>query len=310
MRDGKETLYDVLDLPRNAPPSDVEKAYKRRREETEAKGANPRAIALIREAHEVLSNAERRAAYDKSLREDSFDAAPDARRIPWKLIGYGVLAFGGAIGAYFMFRAPPPPPPSKAEEILRGASDSTARLQNLDVGGNASPVGLAAMVDDRTLITTCHGIRGGQQLVIDNGKTKVPARVSLADVHFDLCKVDVDTVRKPFRLGDGVKAGDKVYALGLRADGEFTVTDGEVVGLVPTPKGNVIETTIPVHFAASGGPLIDAYGKLVGFTTSPHSYGQGRNMALPVAWVKEMRSRTTDAAPPPPASPPAKKKVR
>src|SRR4051812_36964589 len=99
MQDGKQTLYDVLDLPRNAPPSDVEKAYKRRRAETEAKGANPRAIALLREAHEVLSNADRRAAYDKSLREGTFDAAPETHRIPWKLIGYGVVLVAGAVGA-------------------------------------------------------------------------------------------------------------------------------------------------------------------------------------------------------------------
>ena len=310
MQDGKQTLYDVLDLPRNAPPSDVEKAYKRRRAETEAKGANPRAIALIREAHEVLSDSDRRAAYDKSLREGTFDVAPETRRIPWKLIGYGVLAVVGAIGAYFMFRAPPPAPPNRMDEILLKATDSTARLQNLDIGGNGTPAGLAAMVEDRTLVTTCHGIKGGQQLVIDNEKAKVPARVALADVHLDLCKVDVDTGRKPFRLAEGVKPGDKVYALGLNAGGEFGISEGEVVGFVPTPKGSVIETTIPVHFAASGGPLIDSYGKLVGITTSPHEFGQGRNFALPVAWIKQMRSRTTDAPPPPPASTPAKKKSR
>src|SRR5216117_3806418 len=94
----KETLYDVLELPRNAPTSDVEKAYRRRRGDVERMGANPRYAALLKEAYEVLSDADRRAAYDKSLKRESFLFLPGAARIPWKWVGYGsVLAIAGLV---------------------------------------------------------------------------------------------------------------------------------------------------------------------------------------------------------------------
>jgi S1-C subfamily serine protease len=306
----KETLYNVLDLPRNAKPAEVTRAYERLRDRMKAEGAamDPRKLALLHEAHEVLSNPDRRAAYDKSLRSDSFLFLPEQARIPWKLVGIAVAAVLGAIVLYFMMRDPPPPPPSKSKEILASASASVGRVQNVDVGGNRTPAGIATTTDDKVMITTCHGIRGGSQLLISNGQAAIGGQIVLADQELDLCKLAVDTSRPPLKQAPMPKVGDKVYALGSTAAGEFTVSEGTVKELVQTPQGPVIETTILVPAFASGGPLLDAYGKIVGITVAPHNYGAGRNIAVPISWVKDMRQR--DAEQHPPAKAPQKPSKR
>ena len=61
--------------------------------------------------------------------------------------------------------------------------------------------------------------------------------------------------------------------------------------MVDAPAGRVIEISIPIEPTASGGPLLDSSGRLVGITTAPHSFGEGRSVALPAARIKETRSR-------------------
>ena len=179
---------------------------------------------------------------------------------------------------------------------ISAISDSVGRLENLDVGGRTTPAGLSVALDEKTLITTCHGIRAGAQLVINNGAALVPVRVTLADQDLDLCKVAVESGRKPAKLGAATpKAGDAVYALGSTASGELTVTDGTVVDLVPTPKGKLVEITIPIPPFASGGPVLDAFGRVMAITTAPNPIGGGRHFAIPLSWVAEMRSRPPEA---------------
>jgi len=40
-----------------------------------------------------------------------------------------------------------------------------------------------------------------------------------------------------------------------------------------------------------GGPVFDTYGRLVGVATTPHDFGAGLNVVLPVSWASQMRQR-------------------
>ena len=295
----KETLYDILELPNNAPPGDIEKAYQNRVAELRKQKAaqDPRRVALLREAREVLSDPARRTAYDRSLRSESFLGTSETAPLPWKPIGIGVAAVAAAIAIYFVLRPPPPAKPGTPKEVLAAITDSLGYLENLDVGGRTTPVGLSVAIDEKTLITTCHGIRAGAQLVVNNGAALVPVRVTLADQDLDLCKVAIDSGRKPARLGSEPRAGDTVYALGSTESGDLIFAAGTVLNLVATPKGKLIEISIPIPPQASGGPVVDPFGRVLAIATAPNPVGAGRHFAIPVGWIGEMRSRAPEAAP-------------
>src|SRR6187200_596064 len=100
----KQSLYEILRIPRDANDIDVGLAHERRRAEA-AKRVPPDAneIALVKQAFEVLSNPKRRAAYDASLVTAAEKAAaseqppdlllePEAPPRPKKMVWAGVFA--------------------------------------------------------------------------------------------------------------------------------------------------------------------------------------------------------------------------
>src|SRR6185436_8333574 len=103
----KDTIYTLLDIPAHATSAEIDAAYQRQRdrysaERVAALGDEFRAIAEARNAeveraYAVLSDAERRRAYDAGM-----DSAPEARpqaqrrsslsRREWLMAGGGALA--------------------------------------------------------------------------------------------------------------------------------------------------------------------------------------------------------------------------
>ncbi len=64
----KQTLYEILNVSREASPEEIAVAYQSRLLEFEgAVPQDPTALNLVREAHQLLSNPTRRPAYDASL---------------------------------------------------------------------------------------------------------------------------------------------------------------------------------------------------------------------------------------------------
>lgn len=294
MYGGKQTLYDVLELRRNASETDVARAYARMKTEM-AKGMStpdPRRTALVHEAYEVLSDPQRRAEYDKSLKDSKFFRGREgvAPRVKWAAVFAGAAVLVAAL--YFILR-PSGPPQWKAQEFLAAASSSVGRLQSLDVSGRAKTVGHAVAVEPGVMATTCHGIATGAQLVVQLETRTVPVRVAMADGKLDICRLAGEDVgNQAPRLGAEMpKAGDKVFTVNADDSGKLTVAEGTVKELLASPDGQVIEITIPIAPAASGGPLFDAQGRLIGITTAPHAFGDGRHIALPAAWIREARSR-------------------
>ncbi len=327
----KRSLYDILGVPRDANDIDIGLAYQRRTAELQrAVPPDPGAQSFLHEAHEILADPRRRAAYDASLVTAAEKAAAAQQSEPDLVLEGGdeeearpsrkplMLGAGAAtvivIAIFFAMRsghapeapkpepiaaaptpAPPPPPkPLTPEQILPAALRSAGRVMSYEMSGRAVPLGLAIATEPGTMITTCHGIPGGSQIVVRTGAESNSANLTVTDEVLDLCRLAVAGLNaRAFTLApDEAKSGDRIFVLGVNAKGDFALTEGSVKGLRPSPTGKLIEISVPVAAGASGGAVLDAFGRLVGIATTPHAYGAGLQIALPAAWIGEMRTRT------------------
>ena len=297
MNGRKQTLYDVLDLARDSDATAIALAHQRARAELERETTAPdaRRTALVHEAFEVLSDPERRAAYDKSLAAPNAILLPGGRTVRprWAGLAAGVAVVAAAM--FFTMHQPPAPAPQGAAirspaEILAAAAFSVGYLQAIDLSGHARPAGLAVAIDEGVMVTTCHGLGANVQLVMRLTARSAPARVAMVDEEHGLCKLSVEGAgSRPLPLsGEPPRAGMPLYAVTFGNDGQVA-RPATIKALVPTAKGNVIDISLPVPPSASGGPIVDTAGRLVGIMTSSDALGPGRNVALPAAWLNNPR---------------------
>jgi S1-C subfamily serine protease len=326
----KRTLYEILEVPADAGPEDIAHAHERKVLEIKrATTFDPSSAAFVKQAFEVLSDPKRRAAYDASLVTSaeraaataqssadldlSAEAAADDRARKIRLLG----AVGGMalifIVLFMVFRprtpppapapepvaeapkpaAPPPPRLRTGSEILADAATSSGQVLSYSMSGQATPLGMAVEVEAGQMVTTCHGIPAGSKLVVKVGKDAMPADLAITDEDLDLCRLSIPGfTTPPLKLAaEDAKAGDKVFVVGMNANGEMAATEGKVNQLRPTAAGPVLDVSVPIAASASGGGVFNDRGQLVGIATTTHQAGAGINVALPVSWIAQMRSR-------------------
>jgi S1-C subfamily serine protease len=56
----------------------------------------------------------------------------------------------------------------------------------------------------------------------------------------------------------------------------------------------VLDLSMPVNPASSGGAVLDTFGRLVGIATTPHRYGSSP-AAISAGWISQIRSRARTA---------------
>lgn len=195
--------------------------------------------------------------------------------------------------------ASPPPPAAlvarTAVDLFADLSRSTARITVYDISGRAVGLGSGVVTAPGTVMTNCHVAMAGGSLNVKVGAEQFPASVEIADEEYDLCRLSVSGLSAPaVTIGSAstLKTGQKVYAIGSPEGLELTISDGIVSGMRDLPQGRVIQTTAPISPGSSGGPLFDAYGRLVGIMTFQHRSGQNLNFAVPADWIAEIRSRS------------------
>jgi S1-C subfamily serine protease len=162
-----------------------------------------------------------------------------------------------------------------------------------EMSGRAVPVGLAIALEPDVMVTTCHGISGGTQLVVKVGGESNSGNLTVTDESLDLCRLSVPGLNaRPVTLApDEAKAGDRIYVLGANAKGDLALTEGKVNKVRTTPEAKLLEISVPIAPAGSGGAVFDDYGRVVAIATTAHSYGANLNIAIPSAAIAQMRSR-------------------
>jgi S1-C subfamily serine protease len=154
---------------------------------------------------------------------------------------------------------------------------------------------------DGHIVTNQHVVAGADSVAVQlwNGAT-YRATVVGSDRSTDLAVIDVDapaSVLQPLRLGDSgdLQVGDGVVAIGSPFGLEETITSGIVSALHRAMKApnnftitNSIQTDAAINHGNSGGPLLNAQGRVVGVNAQIESDSGGNDgvgFAIPSSTV-------------------------
>ena len=173
------------------------------------------------------------------------------------------------------------------QETVSGlASEAGASVVGI---GHRWAHGSGIVLAEGKVLTNAHNLRGDRITVtFSDGRTE-EGRPSAADIDGDVAVVDVDTGdATPLQWADGAadRIGRPVFALANPGGRGLRVTFGLVSGTERTfrgPRGRritgSIEHTAPLLPGSSGGPIVDASGKLLGINTN--RLGEGFYLAIP-----------------------------
>ena len=154
---------------------------------------------------------------------------------------------------------------------------------------------------DGFILTNNHVVEGADELTVslaDDHEFK--ARLIGADEKTDIAIIKIDASKLPALTladSDKVRVGDIVFAIGNPLGVGQTVTSGIVsakgrtdLGILDDVGGyeDFIQTDAAINMGNSGGPLVDARGRLVGLNSaiiSPSSGSIGIGFSIPVNLV-------------------------
>jgi S1-C subfamily serine protease len=182
-------------------------------------------------------------------------------------------------------------------QILQSFSDAMTELAD-KVGSSVVRVrsrrgfGSGTVWSENGYILTCSHVVGRAPVVEVGFKdgARLEAQVIGHDPYSDMALLKVDrTGLKPIEVGDsdGVEVGQLVFAFANPFGGRSSTTSG----IITTAKASfgwgqgseVIVTDAPLNPGYSGGPLVDASGRMIGLNVA---YANSRGISIPIHSVK------------------------
>ena len=154
------------------------------------------------------------------------------------------------------------------------------------------------------VVTTGEGdrLRRASQVYVEFADgNRVPAKIVGHDANADVALIKVDPAGlslTPIRLGDSsrLRVGQPVAAIGSPfgerqslSVGVISALDRDIESLTDFSIGNAIQTDAAINQGNSGGPLLDAHGRVIGINSqikTASGGGEGVGFAVPVDTVK------------------------
>lgn len=154
------------------------------------------------------------------------------------------------------------------------------------VGIGSRLLGSGVIVGRNRVLTNAHNLGGDEVTVNFADGRAVRGKVAGTDVDGDLAVIDVGTAGAPaLAWADGaVAVGNVVFGLAATSGGPARITVGTVSAVNRAFRGpggrrisGSLEHTAPMAPGSSGGPIVDAAGRIVGLNT--HRVGDGFYLA-------------------------------
>lgn len=185
------------------------------------------------------------------------------------------------------------------EEFFRRFFEQPGMPHGMPDGGRVQGAGSGFLIDAAGLVVTNnHVVDGANEITVTlNDGSKHKAKVLGQDEKTDLAllKIEADKPLPFVDLGDAgaTRVGDWVLAVGNPFGLGGTVTAGIVSArgrdINSGPYDDYLQIDAPINRGNSGGPLFDAYGRVIGVNTaiySPTGGSVGIGFAIPAETVK------------------------
>jgi len=186
-------------------------------------------------------------------------------------------------------------PSRTATQIAAAAVPGVVSITSSQAGVAVGTSGGTGFVIDKAgrIVTNHHVVNGSSAVHVSFADgTKARARILAEDPLLDLAVIKVDvpsSVLKPLALGssDDLELGDPVMAIGNPFGLERSVSVGVVSALrrqITAPNrftlSNAIQTDAAINHGNSGGPLLDASGRVVGVNAQIADSGVNANVGV------------------------------
>ena len=195
-----------------------------------------------------------------------------------------------------------------ADALFAKASPAVVRIDVMNAEYKKRGQGSGFLVSpDGMIVTNHHVMHVGRRGLVRFGDSKAfPVTAVLAqDKEKDLTVLKIHAGGMPylelFPKGEKPDVGTRAFAIGTPAGYTNTLSEGLVSGLREQEKRSVVQTTAPISSGSSGGPLLDARGRVLGVNTYVHvEQHKGRiienlNFAVSSDEVHEILAKAIDA---------------
>jgi Trypsin-like peptidase domain len=203
---------------------------------------------------------------------------------------------------------PPPAATLTPEQAVRPVVDATVYIETNKGRGSGVVLGAGGVV------TSYHVVDGASSVTVQFADQRsAPARVVRVDRRRDLALLAVETRETPLALGDTerLQPGGTLMAVGYPRSSVIgsrsaTITRGAFSALWRSPDDVwYVQTDAAVNPGNSGGPLVDAQGRVVGIVTFGLQGAEGLNYAVAANEVRVFLASADNPPLPPPPPPPA-----
>ena len=176
-------------------------------------------------------------------------------------------------------------------EIFEKISPSTVEVHAEN--DYISCIGTGFYIDNTgTVVTNYHVIEDCSRasVVTNDGGTYEVMKIVGYSEELDIAILSTSkTNSEPVARCTSVTTGEDIYVLGSSMGLTGTFSEG-LVSAAERKVGNVsyIQISAPISNGNSGGPVINAYGQVVGIATAGLEAGQNLNLALPVSVIDQI----------------------
>ena len=155
-----------------------------------------------------------------------------------------------------------------AEKARRGM----VRIESRGHGAGAGTV----WHSEGLILTNAHVAANKNLLVRDNNGGRYPARVLASDRNLDLAALSISAIELPaIELGSSaaMRPGEIIFAMGFPWGIDGGLTAGVMIGLEAwwpvkrLPRREWLMASVHLRPGHSGGPMVDARGRLIGINT-------------------------------------------